>query len=145
MSNIVIKLFSLSFGRGYWPIADEKGIRLYRVNFMPWDCAESAIETSFLGLPHLRIRLKKALPPFFMRTWSIPLYFWSVENFIQDVLVNAPSDSPVRQCIAGSTQRSWTRASTITTVVAALIFLVFLLAAGLLLLSIILVVKVFVH
>lgn len=90
---------SLMFGRGYWPVASQEGLRLYYVNHAQWGEVESAKVIHFLFLPHLKIRLQRRKATSLMRSWYFPLYFWGVEKFLDNVQRLAPADSPLRAVV----------------------------------------------
>lgn len=91
---------TILLGRGYWPIASREGLRLYRINFLRWENTAEVEFKKILFLPHFKVRLHSHQMPIPLKQWYFPLYFWGVEEFISNLRIFAPENSPFTAAVS---------------------------------------------
>ncbi|MDG0816464.1 hypothetical protein [Bdellovibrio svalbardensis] len=88
--------------RGYAPIGTKGGLYIYKFNFVKWDQIQSAKKLSFFGLPYLILRLSVRRPPFWIKTWWVPMCLGDLSS---SVIKYCPNGNPLRGQFEGEGTR----------------------------------------
>lgn len=85
--------------RVYRPQASFEGLRVNGINFVIWSDIADAKRTSVFGFPYILISLKRRRPPFFSKTWWVPLYLGKLDALCAEVEAYCPKGHPFREVL----------------------------------------------